>query len=248
MSRDMKITLNQPFSISENPTGTKNPDSIYPDSTLVSEKNRLFITCGEDSPLSLIAGQIICDAIEKYFHSFLDKAQDVTPEFIEKSIRFAEASLDSFQKDNPETRGMSATLSMLFFAPSCIYFCQVGKSHIYQIRGNRIVYKSIDTSPDRKIQSSRKPVEVNIVRLKDIRANDQFFIYTGELADFHDKEIICQVLSQPGSAEERLTELKRIYLNKSKNSFSAHLIPIRDIEAPGSSFRRRMNLFMHSFI
>jgi hypothetical protein len=242
---DMNITLHQTFSISETETGIKNTEIIYPNNQSVLTNNRLFITCGGNSNKSSVAGQVVCDAIQTYFHSFVDDETKMNADFIEKSIRFGEITLDEFQKNNPEMRGISTILCLVYFASGCVYFSQIGESHIYQIRNNRIIYKSIDSSAHRKIQGGVKSVDVNIVKLKDIQEQDQFFIYSGDY-NLEDESHICRILSEYASAEDKLSKIKSFYLDKSKSSFSAHLIPIRGVENP-NKFKKKLSSLLYSF-
>jgi hypothetical protein len=209
-------------------------------------QNRLFITCNGTSAQSLMAGQIVCDAIQTYFHSFLDDKQNITPSFIEKSIRFGEISLDEYQREHPEMRNISIVLCMVYFAPDCVYFFQAGTSLIYQIRNNRIIYKSTDTSAYRKIEGITRPVEVNVVKLKDVQAQDLFFIYAGELSSFPKDDSICRILSENISLELKLSKIKEIYLNKTNSCFSAHLIPILNVENT-SRLKQKLTTFLCFF-
>jgi hypothetical protein len=243
----MNITLQQSFSVSETETGIKNRLNIYPDNQSIISGNRLFITCGGNSNQTLIAGQVVCDAIQTYFHSFLENKNEITPDFIEKSIRFGEISLDEFRKENPEMINASGTLCLIYFASDCVYFSQIGESHIYQIRDNRIIYKSVESSLERKIRGTAKPVEVNIVKLKDIQAQDQFFIYAGELSGFQEEEFVCQILSKNIPPESKLSRIKEIYLDKTKSCFSAHLIPIRNIDE-AFNLKGKLSSLLYSFI
>ncbi|MDR1436852.1 MAG: hypothetical protein LBI65_01905 [Candidatus Symbiothrix sp.] len=222
-------------------------DNIYPNNQSASDRNRLFITCGGNSGQSLIAGQVVCEAIQTYFHSFLENDKEISFDFIEKSIRFGEISLEDFKKENPETKNASTTLCLIFFAPDNVYFSQIGKSHIYQIRNNRIIYKSIDASLDRKIHGIAKSVEVNAIQIKDIQAQDQFFIYAGEFSAVQDEESVCQILSENTSPENKLSKIKEIYLNKMRSGFSAHLVPIRDINEP-LNLKEKLNYLLYSFV
>ncbi|MDR2086296.1 MAG: hypothetical protein LBP72_03890 [Dysgonamonadaceae bacterium] len=240
----MNITLQQSFSISETETGLKGLDNIYPSSHSIAIKNRLFIICNGDSDQSLKAGQIVCDAIQTYFHSFLDNKQDITPAFIEKSIRFGEISLDEYQREHSGMNNIATTLCLFYFASDCVYFSQTGSSYICQIRNNQVIYKSIDSSLHRKISGITRPVEVNIVRLKDVQAKDQFFIYAGELSAFPDDSLICGILSENTSREVKLSKIKEIYLNKTNRCFSAHLIPIRNT-GHTSRLKQRLNSFLY---
>lgn len=244
----MKITLQQPFSISESPTGINSSEIIYPYTQSVSSQNRLFISCSGNTNQAIIAGQTVCDAIEGYFHSFLEERASISPDFIEKAIRFAEISLDEVKREYPQAVGIQTSLSMLFFADDCVYLCQIGKSHIYQVRNNQIVYKSIEQSADRCLKGSASQVELNIVLLKDIKPDDYFFVYAGEFNDNDIEETVCSILSQNESTEEKLTQIKKAYFNKFNTNFSAHLIPVKDIHDNTSYLRRKMNSLVNSFV
>jgi serine/threonine protein phosphatase PrpC len=243
----MDIILHKSFSVSETETGIKNVDIIYPTHNSIEEENRLFITCGGNSTESLVAGQIACDAIKTYFYSFLDSEKDISIDFIEKAIRMGEIALSEFQKNNPEMRGIHSVLSLFYLASDCIYLCQIGESRIYQIRENQIIYKSIDASPDRKIRGTHQPVEINVAILKDIQTNDQFFISNCNPLNSQDDKIICDILMEYATSEEKLSQIKTYYLNKYKKHFSAHLIPVRKIREI-KTFRQRMNSLLYSFI
>jgi serine/threonine protein phosphatase PrpC len=243
----MNIVLHKSFSVSETETGIKNTDIIYPAHSFMEKGNRLFITCGGNSNESLIAGQIACDAIKTYFYSFLDSNKDISVDFIKKAIRMSEISLSEYQKNNPALNGLYSILSLFYIAPDCIYLCQIGESRIYQIRENQIIYKSVDSSPNRKIQGIHKPVEINVIILKDIQPNDQFFISSYNSLNLQDEKTICDILMEYATSEEKLSQIKTYYLNKYKNPFSAHLIPIRNVQKT-KTFKQKINSFLYFFI
>ena len=242
----MNIILRQPFSVSENKTGVKNADIIHPNHNSVNKKNRLFITCGGNSNQSLLAAQVVCEAIKIYFDSFLDNEKDISIDFIEKAIRMGEIALSEFKLTNPEFLNSSTTLSLCYIAMDCIYLCQLGESLVYQIRNNKIIAKFIDNS-DKKIQSADKPIKINLITLKDIQADDQFFICNGHLSDVDDKNMICNILSDYSNTEEKLSQIKKYYLSKDKKHFSGHLIPIYKVFET-QSFKQRINSLVYSFI
>ncbi|MDR0680758.1 MAG: hypothetical protein LBG15_02735 [Dysgonamonadaceae bacterium] len=243
----MDIVLHKSFSVSETETGIKNTDIIYPTHHSVEKENRLFITCDGNSNKSLTAGRIVCEAVKTYFYSFLDSDRDISVDFIEKAIRMGEISLSEYQENNPATNGLYTVLSLFYLAADCIYLCQIGENRIYQIRENQIIYKSINSFSTRKIQGTHKPVEINVIVLKDIQPNDQFFISNCNLLNSQDEEIICDILMMYAASEEKLSQIKMYYLNKYKKPFSAHLIPIRDISKT-KTFKQRMHSLLYSFV
>ena len=234
----MDILLYNPSSVSETKTGTKNADSIYPVQDSANKQDRLYIVCGGNSNQSLLAGEMVCDAVKTYFHSFLDDRNDITPQFIEKAIRMGEIAL-------PEEA--TVTLSICYFAPDAVYLSQIGESYICQIRENQIIYKSVKTSIDNRLRGMNKPVEINMVCLKDIQADDQFFICNHRIASAVEEEEICRILSKPTTSGSKLAQIKNTFLNKYKHSLSAHLISVREVKK-NYTLRQRLNLLFYSFI
>ncbi|MDH8701471.1 hypothetical protein M2138_000813 [Dysgonomonadaceae bacterium PH5-43] len=239
----MSILIHKPFSISETETGIKNSDIIYPNSDSVNKRDRLFITCGNNN--SDIAGKLLCESINLYFNSFLDKEDEVSPDFLAKAIRMGEIAISDYKKNNPNKRGINTTFSLFFLASDCIYICQIGNSHIYQIRDNLITHKYIDLS-DQVIRGADYPVKINLISLTDIKANDQFFICQGNLTT-SDEDSIINILSEFASSDEKLLQIKNYYLNKYKSHFSGHLIPIKEVKEE-QSFKQRVNALVYSFI
>ena len=234
----MDILLHNPSSVSETKTGTKNADSIFPVRNSVNKQDRLYIVCGGNPDQSLLAGEMVCDAIKTYFYSFLDDQEEITPQFIEKAIRMGEIAL-------PEKA--SVTLSICYFAPNAVYLSQIGESYICQIRDNQIIYKSIDTSTDKRLRGTNKPVEVNTVCLKDIQADDQFFICNHRIDSVAEETEICRILSESAIVDNKLAQIKHTFLNKYKRAFSAHLVPVKNVKRR-YSFRQKFNLLLYSFI
>lgn len=242
----MDIILRKPFSVSETETGVKNIDIIHPNHDSVNRRDRLFITCDGKTQKSRIAGRLLCEAINLYFHSFLDEEKDIPSVFFRKAIHMGEIAISEYQTKHPEIRGMYTTLSLFYLALDCIYICQVGKSHIYQIRNNKIIHKFIDSS-DQIIKGVDSSIKVNLITLNDIKANDQFFICHDNLTSVEDEVIICNILSEYGHAEEKLSQIKKYYLNKYQSPFTGHLIPIREIRE-AQTFKQRVNALVYSFI
>lgn len=233
--------------MSETETGMKNTEIIHPSHDSLEKGNRLFITCGGNTGSSLVAGQITCETIKTYFHSFLDGQEDISVDFIEKAIRMGEIALSEYRKSHPERQELSTALSLFYLASDCVYLCQIGESRIYQIRENRIVYETIDASPGRKIRGAHQPVEINVVILKDVRPDDQFLISNCNPFNAQDEKNICEILKVHATAEEKLSQIKTYYLNKYKRRFSGHLVPLRGVY-DAQAIKRKINKLVYSFI
>ncbi|MCC8145033.1 MAG: hypothetical protein LIO93_01050 [Bacteroidales bacterium] len=242
----MDIILRRPFSISETEKGIRDTEIIHPNHNSVSKRDRLYITCDGKNQKSQVAGRLLCEAVNLYFNIFLEDKKDITNEFFTKAIHMGEIAISQYQKTHPEYQGMYTTLSLFFLASDHICICQVGKSHIYQIRNNQIIHKYIDSS-EQIIRGVHHPVKITLITLSDIKTNDQFFICHDDLTTMEDEVIICNILSEFANADEKLSQIKKYYLNKYKSPFTGHLIPIRQVRE-NQTFKQRVNALVYSFI
>ncbi|MDR1682236.1 MAG: hypothetical protein LBS25_02455 [Candidatus Symbiothrix sp.] len=223
----------------------KNADIVYPAHLLSGKSNRLFLSCGGRSNRSILAGQEVCEAIQIYFDSFLEGK--ITVDFIEKAIRMAEIRLSEFQKKHHEQQGFFTSLSLFYLADDCVYLAQIGESSICQIRENQVIMKMIDASIDRKLCGVHKPVEINVVSLKDIRANDCFFICNNIYLSSEDEQAIMLIIAEFPQMEDYMAHIKQYFLNRYKQTFSGHLIPIEQIHEP-RTIKQWMDSLVYSFI
>jgi len=235
----------QSSSISENKMGVKNADIIYPVHLFENKKNRLFILCGGNTNASQIAGRIVCDAVQTYFHSFLE--DNITIDFIEKAVRMAEINLSDFIKENANIQGFTTTLTLFYLADDGVYLAQIGESYVGQFRSNEWIYKTIDRSIDRKLYGTNKPVEINVVTLKDIRNDDRFFLCNNADISLEDEKIIATLMEMFPQTEGCLFEIKKYYQQKYNKPFSGHLIPIEQIREP-QTMKQWLNSLVNSII
>ncbi|GHT77027.1 hypothetical protein FACS189413_11340 [Bacteroidia bacterium] len=241
----MKIATKKSFSVSETEMGIKNVDIIYPTHLLSGKSNRLFLLCDGRSNRSMLAGQVVCDAVYTYFHSFSE--EKITIDFIEKAIRMAEIQLSELQKEHSHKQGFSTSLSLFYLENDCAYLAQIGESSVCQIRDNQVIMKVMDVSFDRKICGVHNPVEINVVLLKDVQAGDYFFICNDTGISPDDEQVILDLMQQIPQTEECLSEIKRYYQHKYNKHFSGHLIPIEQIREP-QTIKQWMDSLVYSLI
>lgn len=251
----MNITIQKPFSLSDIGKRFNNEDSIYPNNEIESINERLFIVCDGvgGSNKGEIASSIACDAIQTYFHAFLDTEKAFDPQFIEKSIRYAEIRFDEYIQKNPSVGGMATTLCLLYIAPESIYLTHAGDSRIYQFRDGKIIFKTEDhsfvnsliksgiISPEnasmhpqkniilRAVQGSHSPVEIDIVKITDVLPNDDFFMCTDGVTEVWSDNDLCKLFSENISSEEKINAIKERCCNNAQDNYSACLIPIQEV-------------------
>jgi len=262
----MNITIQKPFSINEIGKRFNNEDSIYPNNDPMDIHNRLFLVCDGvgGSNKGEAASSIACDSIQTYFRSFLDIETPFDPLFIEKSIRYTEIRFDEYLRNNPSAQGMATTLCLLYFAPECIYLTHAGDSRIYQFRNGKMIFKTEDHSlvnsmvrtgkltPEeagthprknviyRAIQGSHSPVEIDVTKITDVLPDDEFFMCTDGVTEAWSDNDLCNVFSMSASTEEKMNIIRENCRSKSRDNYSAYLIPIQDVS--------KMNVFKQLFL
>ena len=269
----MNISIQKPFSITEIGKRINNEDSIYPNNESVSANDRLFLVCDGvgGSNKGEVASSVACESIQNYFRSFLDTEREFSPDFIEKAVRYAEINFDEYLKQNPQAKGMATTLCLLYISSEGIYIAHAGDSRIYQIREGKIIFQTEDHSlinslvkngqvlPEdanrhpqknviyKAIQGSFYPVEIDIVKIKDIRSGDQFLMCTDGIIETLSDNEICQILSENGSSESKLNKIKELCKDTSRDNYSAYLIPIQEVQY-SSILRQVITSFFYAFV
>ena len=262
----MNITIQKPFSISEIGKRFNNEDSIYPGNELAGINNRLFLVCDGvgGSNKGEVASSIACDSIQTYFRSFIETNEAFDPKFIEKAIRYTEIRFDEYILNNPSAKGMATTLCLIYFAPAGVYLTHAGDSRIYQFRNGKMIYKTEDHSlvnsmiksgkinpkdaekhPQknviyRAIQGSHSPVEIDVIKITDVLPDDEFLMCTDGVTEVWSDDDLCKVFSENISSEEKISTIKESCRNKSRDNYSAYLIPIQEVN--------KMNVFKQIFL
>ena len=238
----MNIAIQKPVSFSETGRRFNNEDSIYPGNKIIDKNNRLFLVCDGvgESKKGEAASSIACDSIGTYFRSFAEREKIFDPQFIEKSIRYAEIRFDEYIQKNPSARGMATTLCLLYFAPEGIYFTHAGDSRVYQFRNGKIIFKTEENSSINPIRGSHLPVKTNIVQITDVLPDDEFFLCSGKVAEVWSDENLCKLFSTKLSSEEKINTIKEHCWNNALDNYSAYLIPIQEVD--------KINVFKQIFL
>ncbi|GBU07014.1 protein phosphatase [Bacteroidales bacterium] len=251
----MPINLDKSYSINEIGARSNNEDTTQPKHEYITAESRLFMVCDGvgGSKKGEIASALACESIQDYFDNFIQPEQVFSKEFIDKSVRYAEIRFDDYIKENPSAQGMATTLCLVYFSSTGVYLAHAGDSRIYQIRDGEVLYKTEDhslvntlllsgqiTKEDAKnhpqknvilraIQGSQFPVEMEVNKIEDVLSGDQFFICTDGILEALSEEEICSILNQKKGAETKLKQIKEICSAKSKDNFSAYLIPVQNV-------------------
>ncbi len=269
----MTISIQKPFSINEIGKRKNNEDAIYPKNEDVTAHDKLFLVCDGvgGSNKGEVASSLACESIQTYFHTFLDSDQDVDHEFIEKAIRYTEIRFDEYTKAKPDAVGMATTLCLIYLSQNGVFLTHAGDSRIYQVRNKEIVFRTEDHSligswiksgkidaekaklhPQknviyRAIQSSKLPVEVDVVQLTDIQPGDSFLMCTDGVNEALSENEICEILSGNENSEYKISRIKEACAEKARDNYSAYLIPILDIR-DSKTFKQFLASFLYAFM
>ncbi|MDR1762351.1 MAG: protein phosphatase 2C domain-containing protein [Dysgonamonadaceae bacterium] len=251
----MNIKLQRPHSISEIGKRINNEDSVFPRDEDVSSDDRLFLVCDGvgGSNKGEVASALACDAIHTYFDSFIDHAASFEPDFIEKAVRYAETRFDEQVAENHSAKGMATTLCLLYVTDEGIYAAHAGDSRIYQFRGGEILFRTEDHTlvnlwvktgqitteealvhPQKNVilqalQGTKNPVEVEVAKITNVEPDDVFLMCSdGVTETFSDKEL-CAVMAENNSIEDKMEKIHSACRRKSRDNYSAYLIPVREV-------------------
>jgi protein phosphatase len=231
----MNITIQKPLSVNEFNVKFGYEDSIYPNNNQATIDNRFFLVCDGvgNSKAKEIAGSLACESIQTYFQNFLDVEKRFDPSFIEKAIRYTGIRFDEYIEENPETKGMAVTFCLLYFSEEGIFLAYSGNSRVYHFRNGKIVFKT-------------KEVDIDIIHITDILPGDQFFMCTNEVTKVLNDYELCNIFSSKNSSKDKLEQIKDLCKYKSKNNYSAYVIPIRHVHKK-NSFKQIVASFLFDF-
>jgi|GEM_PF-1980260 Serine/threonine protein phosphatase len=246
----MKIYIEKPCLINEMEKKSIHLNPIFLSMEDVSVSDRLFLLCrgGEDNGNGGIASTIVYESIRTYFNTFADLEKEITADFIEKAIRYAEIKLEEYLEENPERKGV-ATLGLLYFSSSGVLGACIGPFQILRIRDGEVLFKTKNKCKDGKslkgnvLQGASLPVNIDIVKIDDIKPNDQFLVCSTEILEHIPEALLSEILSQKNNAEVKMNKIRELYLQKTANYFSACLVPVFDVQ-----YTKNFNQILASFL
>lgn len=267
----MSITIGKPCAISEVGGRLNNEDSIYPQPESVSAQQRLFMVCDGvgGAEKGEVASALACESIQTYFSTFLNG--EVTPEFIRKAIQYTESRFDDYILNNPESKGMATTLTLLYIGNSGLTICHIGDSRIYHFRQGHILYRTEDHSlvnsliksgeiteeqaavhPQknvilRAIQGQGRPVNPDVFFIEDVKPGDIVFMCTDGVLENLTDDSLSSIFSENAGADSLKNAIVERINGRTRDNFSFYIIPIQQILLNGGIKQNILSLF-YSFI
>ena len=253
----MKITIHQPLSYSHIGRKDNQEDSIYPPQGQATLKHRFFVLCdgmgGHNN--GEVASRLVCETLGQFFESHTLKDGFLTEELFKEGLSTAYNTLDN--NDDGSFKKMGTTLAFIYLHNGGCLSAHIGDSRIYHIRpGKGLMYQSSDHSlvnellkigeitPEEAINHPQKNVitrvmqphleqryKAEIHQLTDIKAGDYFFLCSdGVIEKLTNDQIIAILSDKTISNEQKLKKFEEVGLNKTKDNFTAYLIPINQVK------------------
>lgn len=252
----MNITIRQPLGYSHIGEKDNQEDNVYPLFERADISQRFFILCdgvgGQDH--GEVASRTVCDTVGEYLEQRYEEVGDVNADDINIAIENAYNVLE--EKDANKESKMATTFTCVCFTSKGVIVAHIGDSRIYQIRPHQgIMYQSADHSlvnallasgeltpeeakdfPKKNVITkalqphSGKRFNAEIHVLHDVKDGDYFFLCCDGVLEQLTNDKLVEILSTNNSDEEKIRLIENESLEKTKDNFTAYLIPIDKVE------------------
>ncbi|MBQ0120330.1 MAG: serine/threonine-protein phosphatase [Bacteroidales bacterium] len=255
----MRITLKQPIGFSHIGRKMRQEDAVWPAFEDVTPQNRCIVLCDGvgGSEHGEIASQISSKVIGEYLSGVIAQNDYITDNDVQDAVNLAYDKLEGIDINNADSGkvSMATTLTCVCFHKGGVLAAHMGDSRIYHVRpGHGILYQSNDHSlvnalikagelkPEEVKNFPRKNVITKAIQphtdrrltaecrlLTDINAGDYLFICCDGVLEQLSNNRLVEVLSMSCLDEEKLQKLEAESLDKTRDNFTAYLIPIDSV-------------------
>lgn len=261
----MEITIRRPLGYSQIGRKDQQEDAVWPSFADVTSNNRCIVLCDGvgGSEHGEVASQTSSKIIGEYLTGIIAKSNYVCDEDVQDAVNMAYDKLEQLDTETLEngTVSMATTLTCVCFHSDGVLAAHMGDSRIYHVRpGQGVLYESRDHSLVRTLLDAgeiteeeaktfrRKNVITKAIQphgtkrfraevklLSDIRSGDYLFLCCDGVLEQLTVGRLFQILSMNCSDEEKLVLLEAESTDKTKDNYTAYLIPIDNVEGGNSS-------------
>lgn len=259
---NMEITLREPLGYSHIGRKERQEDAVWPLFDEATDQNTCFVLCdGVGGSLhGEIASQTSSKVIGRYLAQVVKEKGSAGEEDVQRAVSLAYDELEKMDlQDSDGKVSMATTLACVCIHKNGILASHIGDSRIYHIRPNHgLLYQSADHSlvnallqageltmeevPNfprknvitRAIQPNSKRAKAEVHQLTDVQSGDYLFLCCDGVLEQLSNERLVEILSMKISDKEKLSLLEQESLDKTKDNFTAYLIPIDKVK--GTSY------------
>ena len=254
----METTLRKPLGYSHIGLKERQEDAVWPLFDEVTEQDTCFVLC--DGVGGSLHGEIASKTSSEVIGSYLKqivKEKGVTDDKdVQRAVSLAYDELEKIDLEDADGKiSMATTFACVCIHKNGILASHIGDSRIYHIRPNHgLLYQSADHSlvnallqageltikevPNfprknvitRAIQPNSKRAKAEVHQLMDVQSGDYLFLCCDGVLEQLSNERLVEILSMKISDKEKLSLLEQESLNKTKDNFTAYLIPIDTVK------------------
>lgn len=260
----MKITIRKPLGYSQIGRKDQQEDAVWPSFTDVSTDNPCIVLCDGvgGSEHGEVASQTSSKVIGEYLTAVAKSQSVVTETDVNAAVNLAYDELEKIDTGYSEdgSISMATTLTCICLHEDGILAAHMGDSRIYQIRpGVGLLYQSSDhslvnallqageltieeakTYPRKNVITKaiqphgNKRFNAEVHQLTDVKAGDYVFLCCDGVLEQLTNQRLVEILSMSCSDEEKIQLLEAESTDKTKDNYTAYLIPIDSVEGESS--------------
>lgn len=260
----MKIEIRKPVGYTQQGRKDQQEDAVWPDFEEVSVDNTCIVLCDGvgGSAHGEVASQTSSKVVGEYLTKIIAETNTVTEENIQEAVNLAYDELEKIDNE-PAEKGvvsMATTLTCVCIYDDGILAAHMGDSRIYHIRpGIGLQYQSNDhslvnallevgeitleeakTFPRKNVitRAIQPHVErrskAEVVPLTDLQSGDYVFLCCDGVLEQLTNERLIEILSMDCSDEEKRDLLEAESTGRTRDNYTAYLIPIDKVEGKSS--------------
>lgn len=260
----MNISIRKPIGYSQIGRKDQQEDAVWPLFSDVSPNNPCIVLCDGvgGSEHGEVASQTSSKVIGEYLTSVIKEKQAVSEADLHQAVNLAYDELEKMDTDSSEggAVSMATTLTCVCIHNDGILAAHMGDSRIYHIRpGQGLLYQSADhslvnallqageltleeakTFPRKNVITKaiqphgKKRYKAEVQHLTDIQNGDYIFLCSDGVLEQLTNERLVEILSMNCSDEEKLAILESESTDKTKDNYTAYLIPIDNVSGVSS--------------
>lgn len=260
----MKITIRKPLGYSQIGRKDQQEDAVWPSFAEVSTDNPCIVLCDGvgGSEHGEVASQTSSKVIGEYLTAVAKSQPVVTESDVNAAVNLAYDELEKIDTGSSEggTVSMATTLTCVCLHEDGILAAHMGDSRIYLVRlGVGLLYQSSDHSlvnallqageltPEEAKTFPRKNVitkaiqphgnkrfNAEVHQLTDIKAGDYLFLCCDGVLEQLTNQRLVEILSMSCSDDEKIQLLEAESTGRTKDNYTAYLIPIERVEGESS--------------
>ena len=260
----MKISIRKPIGYCQIGRKDQQEDAVWPLFSEVSSNNPCIVLCDGvgGSEHGEIASQTSSKVIGEYLTKILNDNHAVSDADLHEAVNLAYDELEKIDTETSDEGivSMATTLTCVCIHNDGIHAAHMGDSRIYHIRpGQGLLYQSADHSlvntllqageitleearnfPRKNVITKaiqphgKKRFKAEVQHLTDIQSGDYIFLCCDGVLEQLTNERLVEILSMTCSDKEKLALLESESTDKTKDNYTAYLIPIDKVSGVSS--------------